>query len=131
MLPVRILQRRIDIRILNASGQVPLVFNHCLTAIRFKAGFDCTIKSITINGAYASGSYIIGGEWTGSGNRSFTIDFGSGKSVLSQGMITDGENTLMLIPQTLGTEGEVVVVYNSGQRPYVLLLQEWNGSREN
>lgn len=99
----------------NYRKQVPLIFNHCLTAIRFKAGFDCTIKSITINGAYASGSYIIGGEWTGSGSRSFTIDFGSGKSVSSQDMITDGENTLMLIPQTLGTGAEVVVVYNAGQ----------------
>lgn len=110
--------------------QIPLVFNHCLTGIRFKAGFDCTIRSITINGAYASGSYTIGGEWTGNGSRSFTIDFGSGKSVLSQDMITDGESMLMLIPQKLSTAAEILVTYDSGQTIKASLAgMEWKPGR--
>ena len=97
----------------NYRKQVPLEFNHCLTAIRFKAGFDCTVQSITINGAYESGSYTIGEGWTGNGSRSFTVSFGNGKSVSVNDMITDGENILMLIPQELAYGAEVVMTYDT------------------
>lgn len=95
--------------------KIPLEFNHCLTAIRFKAGFDCTVQSITINGAYSSGNYTIGKTWTGYGNRSYIIDFGTGKEVTANEMITDGNETLMLIPQTLSAGAEVVLKYDSGK----------------
>ena len=89
---------------------IPMEFTHCLTAVRFRAGFDCTVKSIAINNVYSGGTYTIGGEWTGSGSRSFTAE--PDKAVTSGELITDGEDIFMLIPQVLGAGAELVLTYD-------------------
>ena len=94
---------------------VPLSFTHALTAIRFKMGFACTVKSITISGVYNKADYTIGSGWDGheicttdpktpdsSWDGSYTIDFGEGKSVEADVNLFD--DVLMMIPQTIPFE---------------------------
>ena len=96
---------------------VPLTYNHVLTAIRFKVDFDCKVKSLTINGVNNTGTYTIGGGWSGqSGSQSYTFDSsvfgGSGTDVAANAFVTDEANTLMLIPQTVPEGATVVLTYD-------------------
>ena len=104
---------------------VPLTFTHALTALKFKMGFACTVKSITISGVYNKADYEIGKGWT---NHSivdggvYTVDFGTaGKVVNSQNIdneLIDNSNVLMMIPQVLpwssDSNPKITVVYNEG-----------------
>ena len=95
---------------------IPLEFQHCLTALRFRAGFDCNIKKVEIKGVYSGGNYTIGGNWTGSGNRSFSIDFGeTGKTFTDGDLINDGNEIFMLIPQVLGAGASLELTYDDNQ----------------
>lgn len=95
---------------------VDLPFTHALTAIRFKAGFDCVVKSVSVLGIFNSGNYTLGGEWSlFSTTKDYIIDFGpTGKSVEKGDMITDNTTTLMLIPQELPANAKIKLVYNDG-----------------
>ena len=110
---------------------VPLTFTHAFTALKFKMGFPCTVKSITISGVYNKGDYKIGTGWTNlqkvlhSGNSGdYTISFDGGKTVAADADLID--DVFMMIPQDLvatitGTDGNqttvvptVSVTFNSG-----------------
>ncbi len=94
---------------------IPFVFNHALTAVRLKIGFDCTVKSLEVKGIYNSGTYTFGKGWTNSQTTedyAFTFgENGSGQSFAANAFLTDGENTLMMIPQKLGPDAKVVLQY--------------------
>lgn len=99
---------------------VPLTFSHALTAVKFNVDFPCTVKRIVVSGVYDSGVYTIGGAWSGQAFSStepypsYTIDFGAGISCNKGSSVTDGANTLILIPQTVPVGAEVVMTYNEG-----------------
>lgn len=91
---------------------VPMTFDHILTAIRFKAGFDCTVKSITVTNVANYGEYAIGQEWsnTGTATTNYTISFGDGKTFSKGDVMTVGDNdVMMLIPQTLSADSKVIL----------------------
>lgn len=106
---------------------IPLTFDHALTAIRFKVGFECTVKSVSIEGVYNSGTYRLlnddpsdenawGWERRAGGDgsddlttASYTVDFGSGKTFKKGDLVTDNGNTLILIPQTLPADAKIVL----------------------
>ena len=95
------------------GSSVPLTFNHALTAIRFKVDFECYVKSVSIQNVYGTGTYAIGGSWTPTGEptSSYTVSFqDNGLHCVANGAITDGANTLMLIPQTCSSESAQVVL---------------------
>ena len=111
---VDIIAAQKEVTVTDSKGKsIPLTFDHILTAIRFRAGFECTVKSVTINGIYGDGTYTIGSGWsaTGSANASYTIAFSSGKAVKTAEMITTDSQTLMLIPQTMTSGAEVSMTY--------------------
>ena len=94
---------------------VPLTFTHALTALKFKMGFECTVKSVTISGVYNKANYTIGTGWSGheislkdpkdpslSWDGSYTIGFGDGKSVKVDELLFD--DVMMMIPQTIPFE---------------------------
>lgn len=89
----------------NYRQSVPLDFTHALTAVRFKVGFACNVKSISIQGVHNQGTYTIGGDWSGQSGTdtyTFTFDDGSGyKSFAEDAYLTTDDQTLLLIPQTL------------------------------
>lgn len=95
---------------------IPLEFQHCLTALRFRAGFNCNIKKVEIKGVYSGGDYTIGGNWTGSGSRDFSIDFGeTGKDFADGDLINDGNEIFMLIPQVLGKGTSLELTYDDNK----------------
>ena len=97
---------------------IPLTFDHILTGIKFKAGFDCTVKSITICNVASTGTYVLGEGWSEvSGNETYQISFGSGKEVKAGEMITDDENgnVLFMIPQRFNGSSTVTLEYNDGE----------------
>lgn len=94
-------------------------FEHLLTAIRFKAGFDCWVKQIEVKNVYDQGTFsFVNNTVTkaeGSSIVSYTIDFSSKplKAKLDDVISvtqTDEKNTedqiLLMIPQTLPNETE-------------------------
>ena len=96
---------------------IPLTFNHVLTGIRFKLGFECTVNSITISGVHNQGSYAIGGVWTAqSGTQTYTI--------------ASTDDVLMMIPQTLPNDAKVTLNYDDNQEISTNLKgQKWESGK--
>ena len=83
---------------------IPLTFDHILTGLKFKAGFDCTVKSIAVSGAVPTGTETIGEGWSGlTGTQTYTISLN--KSVVAGDMITgeDDNTVLFMIPQSFSS----------------------------
>lgn len=98
-----------------SKTSVPLAFSHALTAVKFNVDFACTVKSIEVQGVYTHGVYTIGGAWSSVGTEGdFTIDLGSGVECKKGSSVTDGANTLMMIPQTVPAGAQVVMTYDEG-----------------
>ena len=93
---------------------IDLNFTHALAAIRFRVGFECYVKSISIQNVDGSGTYNFS-SWTPAGtqNASYTINVSDGSTHFDENeMVTDGDNTLMLIPQTTSNaSAQVVLTY--------------------
>ena len=101
---------------------IPMTFDHALTAIKFRSGFDnaVTINSIKITKIKDSGTYTIGEGWKGlSGEQEFTISFDGGKTVQPGEMISDNGSgdVLFMIPQSFdaNSTAEVILTYNTGE----------------
>ena len=101
---------------------IPMTFDHALTAIKFRSGFDeaITVNSIKITNIKDSGTYTIGEGWKSQdGNQTFTITFDGGKTVQPGGMITDDGtgDVLFMIPQSFdaNSTAEVILTYNTDQ----------------
>lgn len=93
--------------------RVALGFEHVLTGIRFRAGFDCTLNWISIEGVNTKADYLIGTGWTNlSESGSYRIEYN--KTFNAGYNITGAGETLMLIPQTLGDGAKVVMNYTVG-----------------
>ena len=94
----------------NASSGVSFTFGHALTTVKFVKGDDLlgTIESITLKNVYLSGMYTIGGSWN------FT---GKSTSDYEPAMNT----SLMMIPQTFGSNASLEVVYNDGLTTHTLI----------
>jgi hypothetical protein len=94
----------------NASSGVSFTFGHALTTVKFVKGSDLlgTIESITLKNVYLSGKYTIGGSWN------FT---GKSTSDYEPAMNT----SLMMIPQTFGSNASLEVVYNDGLTTHTLI----------
>lgn len=104
----------------NANTTQPLAFRHICTAVKFKVGDQMqagTIKKITISGVHNSGAYDMASDsWQlGSNTTAFSIEQDIEMTGNESGsMITDGENTFMMLPQTLPDGAEVEVVFQDG-----------------
>ena len=79
---------------------IPLAFEHALTAVKFKVGFDCTVTKLEVKGIYNSGTYTFGEGWE--------VSSTTGEYEISS--LTE-DNTLMMIPQELGPDAEVILHY--------------------
>ena len=106
----------------DAPNSVSLNFSHVLTAITFSVGSDMTpgtVKSITIKGVKNAGDYDLASQtWK---NQSGSVDFklqlgtdGNGLEVTGQKdvALTTGDKTLMMIPQTLGSDAKIEILFN-------------------
>lgn len=117
------------------SSAVPMTFRHVLSAIQFKIGFGCWVKSIKIEGVYKKGTGYIDDDGSTvvtpdatAGTYSYTYNFtANGEYTIcteedgeitspAGGLLTGGDLTLMMIPQTLPSGAKVTLRYstNSG-----------------
>ncbi len=127
------------------SSPCNLTFDHALSAIRFAAGGElapCTVKSITISGVNDSATMDLEtAGWSGlSGNATYTVDVNKalgaaegGQYVEAGTMITEGENTFLLLPQSLGDDVSVEMVIESDGKDYTLkgtlAGQQWEAGK--
>ena len=105
----------------NANTTQPLVFRHICTAVKFKVGDQMqagTIKKITISGVHNSGAYDMASDsWQlGSNTTAFSIEQDIEMTGNESGsMITDGENTFMMLPQELPAGAKVEIIFHDSQ----------------
>lgn len=105
----------------NANTTQPLAFRHICTAVKFKVGDQMqagTIKKITISGVHNSGAYDMASDsWQlGSNTTGFSIEQDiEMKGNESGSMITDGENTFMMLPQELPAGAKVEIIFHDSQ----------------
>ena len=98
----------------NQKKNIPLTFNHILTAVRFKTHLKCKVVSITLKNIKNSGTYIFGKEWTVNNNSlsDYKVSFGDeGKEFEKDSLVTFGDSTMMMIPQKLSDNATVELVY--------------------
>ena len=105
----------------NANTTQPLTFRHICTAVKFKIGDQMqagTIKKITISGVHNSGAYDMASDsWQlGSNTTAFSIEQDIEMTGNESGsMITDGENTFMMLPQELPAGAKVEIIFHDSQ----------------
>lgn len=92
---------------------IPLTFRHILTGVRFKTGFECTVKSLKVTGVYNKGTFTIGDVWKDHTATATPVEYtlpvpDSGKNYQDE-YITD--EILMMIPQRLPDNAQVVMTY--------------------
>lgn len=107
-----------------ANKAVGLSFSHALTAITFSISADMIpgkVKSITVSGVYGQGDYdFSNASWpsTSLANPStyvITLNDASVKAGESKAL-TDKNSALMMIPQDLGPNAKVSMVFNDGAK---------------
>ena len=105
-----------------ANKAVGLSFNHALTAITFSISADMipgTVKSITVSGVYGQGDYDLSkASWAALANPStytITLNDASVKAGESKAL-TNKNSALMMIPQTLGADAKVSMVFYDGAK---------------
>ena len=105
-----------------ANKAVGLSFNHALTAITFSISADMTpgtVKSITVSGVYGQGDYdFSNASWVSLASPStyaITLKDASVKAGESKAL-TDKNSALMMIPQNLGADAKVSMVFNDGAK---------------
>ncbi len=101
---------------------ISLEFGHILTAIRFKVGFDCYVKSVQITGVYNTGTYNFETkEWTlsdarkdykiktteGLENHPGYVFFEKGDFLTGDGGSDD--DYMILMPQTLPQDAKIIL----------------------
>lgn len=99
-----------------ATAEVPLTFNHALTAIQFITGEDIlagTISKITLKGVYSTAQYMLGANsWS---KLDVVTNFSQTLSVEVDGStnqpVTASATSFMMLPQTLPNGAQVEVTY--------------------
>ncbi len=109
----------------DTPNAVNLHFSHALTAITFAVGKDMvpgTISKITVRGVKGEGDYNIATNTWNTDNvtadAEYTIDkLGSNGDGTITGekdvALTNNDQTLLMIPQTLGSDAEVEIVFDN------------------
>ena len=105
-----------------ANKAVGLSFNHALTAITFSISADMIpgkVKSITVSGVYGQGDYDLSkASWVSLASPSTYVIKPNEASVKAgeSKALTDKNSALMMIPQKLGPNAKVSMVFNDGAK---------------
>ena len=97
---------------------VSLNFKHLCTAVIIKTGEQMTagtIESVSLKGVKNSGTYnMVNSKWTlNNSTADFTISPNQKTSTTSNGTdLNAGESTFMLLPQTLGADSKLEVIFH-------------------
>ena len=105
-----------------ANKAVGLSFSHALTAITFSISADMIpgkVKSITVSGVYGQGDYdFSNASWVSLASPSTYVITPNDASVNAgeSKALTDKTSALMMIPQKLGPDANVSMVFNDGAK---------------
>ena len=107
-----------------ANKAVGLSFSHALTAITFSISADMipgTVKSITVSGVYGQGDYDLSkaskASWASLATPStYAITLNTSIKAGESKPLTDKNSALMMIPQNLGADAKVSMVFNDGAK---------------
>ncbi len=104
-----------------ANKAVSLSFSHALTAITFSISADMipgTVKSITVSGVYGQGDYdLSNASWASLATPStYAIMLNASVKAGESKALTDKTSALMMIPQKLGVDAKVSMVFNDGAK---------------
>ena len=105
-----------------ANKAVGLSFSHALTAITFSISADMIpgkVKSITVSGVYGQGDYdFSNASWVSLASPSTYVITPNDASVNTgeSKALTDKTSALMMIPQKLGPDANVSMVFNDGAK---------------
>ena len=107
----------------NYNAVRPITFKHACAAIRFGIGAQmaaCRIKRIMLKNVYSRGDYTLGKStwdtiYTNS-KKNFTLwsNYNITSSVQNC-VLTTSDDVMMMLPQTLGDDAELVVTINDGE----------------
>ena len=111
----------------DAGGTVALNFTHALSAIDFKAadlGFGMTVKSVGVSGVYDSGRHSVGApSWTDhSGSATYSVSMDTPVPASGVTVLTEGVNTLIVMPQTCPADARIIATVNYNGRDYELVF---------
>lgn len=100
---------------------VGLSFSHALTAITFSISADMIpgkVKSITVSGVYGQGDYDFSKDSCASlaNPSTYTITLNASVKAGESKALTDKTSALMMIPQKLGADAKVSMVFNDGKK---------------
>lgn len=128
-----------------SSSPCKLTFNHALTAIRIFSGAElppCTIKEISIKNVLDEGTLNLEtGEWSDTtGSATYILDneviltaTDGAKYVTSGTPIVDGDNTFIVLPQTLSADASISMTIEINGTTKVLEAslegQEWTAGK--
>ena len=107
-----------------ANEAVSLSFSHALTAITFSISADMipgTVKSITVSGVYGQGDYDLSkaskASWASLATPStYAITLNTSIKAGESKALTDKNSALMMIPQNLGADAKISMVFNDGAK---------------
>lgn len=104
-----------------ANKAVGLSFSHALTAITFSISADMipgTVKSITVSGVYGQGDYdFSNASWASLATPStYAITLNASVKAGESKALTGKTSALMMIPQNLGANAKVSMVFNDGSK---------------
>lgn len=111
----------------------PLEFSHLCAAVRFEVGSHMqagTVRSIVLSGVMSSGSYTT--RWTG---LSRPADFEMSPGYVSSGddepgsAINSPDNTFMMIPQRLGADAKLSIVFEDSYGAVRTLVAPLGGQK--
>lgn len=123
-------------RVESPTKYLDLQFHHILTAVKIKGSDELRrrIKEVTISGVYGKGSCAFSYgktafDWnipTDAETTAFSVEFESGYELdASVNYVTDGETTMMMIPQTLKDGAKLNVTFDDGTSISGDISGEW------
>lgn len=106
------------------SSAIPLVFTHATTAIKFKIGntlaYNREITKISIQGVYSKGQVDLRTKAWSNQNTPANYDLTLTPAVSTKqakgATVTDGENTFLMVPQTLPAGAKIVITLDNGRQ---------------
>lgn len=109
---------------------IPLTFQHVLTGVRFKAGFDCRVTSLKIVGVNYVGRYTIGEDVWIIPDKGVKTTFelpvpSTGTSCAEGEYITADDQIFMMIPQDIPDGAYVELAYDGGVIVAPLTGMKW------
>ena len=104
-----------------ANKAVGLSFSHAFTAITFSISADMipgTVKSITVSGVYGQGDYdFSNASWASlAAPSTYAITLNASVKAGESKALTGKTSALMMIPQNLGANAKVSMVFNDGSK---------------